>query len=115
MAELASEYLAERLSSRELLALLFVCEAHRKNTLAGLVFDGASKPPVWSEFVERFAARLQKLPESERTYLIGSHLQSAEQIDIYSNSTVQALLDDHRELLQVLRQDLEKDPRFAST
>jgi hypothetical protein len=114
MAELTSEYLAERLNSRELLALLFVCEARRKKTLDRLTFQGGQKPAAWTEFIERFAARLHKLPETERAYLIGSHLQSAEELDIYSNRIVQELLDHHRDLLQVLVKDLDLDPRFVS-
>jgi hypothetical protein len=113
MAELASEFLAERLPSRQLLALLFVCECMRKKTLGSLSFSGGTTPEAWTEFVERFAARLSKLPEAERNYLIGSHLQSVEELDIYSNEKVQGLLDQHRVLLDILGNKLAADPRFA--
>lgn len=113
MAELAGNFIAERLSSRQLLALLFVCECRRKKTLAGLSFDGGSQPVAWTEFVDRFAARLSKLPESERSYLIGSHLQSAEDVDVYSNEEIGGLLDEHRDLITALVRELEQDSRFT--
>jgi hypothetical protein len=113
MAELTGEFLAERLSSRQLLALLFVCECRRKKTLATLSFRDGAKPPAWVEFTERFAARLSKLPEAERVYLIGSHLQSTEEIDLYSNETIQELLEANRDLLNILARELNADPRFA--
>lgn len=113
MAELAGNFIAERLSSRQLLALLFVCECRRKKTLAGLSFDGGSQPVAWTEFVDRFAARLSKLPESERSYLIGSHLQSAEDVDVYSNEEIGGLLDEHRDLIAALVRELEQDSRFT--
>jgi len=112
MAELAGEFLAERLHSRQLLALLFVCECTRKKTLDRLSLAGDTAPDAWTEFVERFAARLSKLPEAERNYLIGSHLQSVEEIDIYSNEAIQGLLDQHRPLMDILVQRLAADPRF---
>lgn len=113
MAELTGDFLAERLTSKQLLALLFVCECRRKKTLAQMSFSGSSKPPAWMEFVDRFAARLTKLPESERTYLIGSHLQSAEELDIYSNETVEALLNEHRDIIAALVTELDRDGRFT--
>lgn len=113
MAELAGNFIVERLSSRQLLALLFVCECRRKKTLAGLSFDGGSQPVAWTEFVDRFAARLSKLPESERSYLIGSHLQSAEDVDVYSNEKIGGLLDEHRDLIAALVRELEQDSRFT--
>lgn len=114
MAELKSQYLAETLTSRQLLALLFVSESQRKKTLESLSFEGGATPPEWAEFLERFAARLAKLPEDEKIYLLGSHLQSVEEIDIYSNATVQALLEQHQVLLARLAEELDSDPRFAS-
>jgi hypothetical protein len=113
MAELAGEFLAEQLNSRQLLALLFVCECRRKKTLGSLAFHTGIKPVAWTEFVDRFGARLAKLHEAERVYLIGSHLQSAEEIDIYSNDEVRELLSQHRDLLDTLVHDLEQDGRFA--
>jgi len=113
MAELADEFLVERLNSCQLLALLFVCECTRKKMLEGLSFAGDAVPEAWTAFVERFAARLHKLPEAERSYLIGSHLQSAEELDLYSNATVQGLLDQHRNLLDILIRKLSADSRFA--
>lgn len=113
MAELAGEFIAERLSSRQLLALLFICECRRKKTLETLLFEAGAKPASWIEFVERFAARLTKLPEAERAYLIGSHLQSAEEVDIYSNEEISALLVQNESLIRSLVHELEKDRRFA--
>jgi hypothetical protein len=112
MAELAGDFLAERLDSRQLLALLFVCECRRKKLLSGLSFADGARPTAWTEFLERFGARLAQLPEAERAYLIGSHLQSAEEVDIYCNAELEALLAQHRELLAVLVRELEQDPRF---
>lgn len=112
MAELAGEFIAERLSSRQLLALLFVCECRRKKTLDTLSFQAGSKPSAWIEFVDRFGARLAKLPEAERVYLIGSHLQSSEEVDIYSNLEVSSLLDQHQGLMASLVRELEQDGRF---
>ncbi len=113
MAELDSEFIAETLTSRQLLALLFVCESSRKKVLDALCFVGANKPAPWAEFLARFAARLAKLPEPERVYLLGSHLQSVEEVDIYSNAIIQALLDTHHSVLVQLTQDLDSDPRFS--
>ncbi|MBM4125459.1 MAG: hypothetical protein FJ246_11015 [Nitrospira sp.] len=113
MAELEGEFLAESLKSLQLLALLFVCECRRKKTLAGLSFAGGARPAAWDEFVDRFAARLSRLPEVERAYLIGSHLQSAEEIDLYCNETLQGLLSEHRALLGDIVCALESDPRLA--
>lgn len=113
MAELKSEYIAETLSSRQLLALLFVCESQRKQTLANLTFEDGPRSTAWVEFLDRFGARLAKLPEHERVYLLGSHLQSAEEIDIYSNAVIQALLEKQRILLAGLTKELDEDPRFA--
>lgn len=113
MAELTGEFLAERLSSRQLLALLFVCECRRKKTIASLSFQGEARPAAWTEFVDRFGARLAKLPEAERVYLIGSHLQSAEEIDIYSNAEISGLLDQHHDLIETLVRDLAQDPRLT--
>ncbi len=113
MAELAGEYLAERLSSRQLLALLFVCECRRKKTLDTISFRDDLRPPAWMEFVDRFGARLSRLPEAERVYLIGSHLQSAEEVNLYSNEEISSLLSHHRELIATLLRALELDSRFA--
>lgn len=107
------EFIAERLTWRQLLALLFVCECQRKNTLVTAGFRDGHKPASWIEFVDRFAARLAKLPNPERAYLIGSHLQSAEEIDLYSNAEIRALLDQHEELLTTLVRELESDGRFT--
>jgi hypothetical protein len=112
MAELAGEFLAERLNSRQLLALLFVCECQRKKTTGALSFQSGAKPAAWTEFTDRFGARLAKLPEAERVYLIGSHLQSVETVDIYSNAELSELLEQHSALLAGLVCELEQDCRF---
>jgi hypothetical protein len=112
MAKLESEFIAETLSSRQLLALLFVCECQRKKILDEK-FETGANPIVWSEFLDRFAARLEKLPESERVYLLGSHLQSSEELDIYCNAEVKTLLEMHGPLLATLTHKLDKDPCFA--
>lgn len=114
MAELMSGYLADTLNSKQLLALLFVCESMRKKTLNAVSFDGGTKPAAWAEFLDRFAARLARLPEDERVYLLGSHLQSAEELDIYSNETLQPLLQQHQTLLAAIVAELDRDPRFAA-
>ena len=113
MAELAGEFLVERLNSRQLLALLFICECRRKKTLPSVSFRDGAKPEAWGEFVDRFAARLSRLSEAERVYLIGSHLQSAEEVELYSNKALRGLLDEHKELLAALVVELEADPRLA--
>jgi hypothetical protein len=112
MAELTGEFLAEQLNSRQLLALLFVCECRRKKLLATLSFQPGATPAAWIEFADRFGARLVKLPEAERVYLIGSHLQSVETIDIYSNEEIGELLKQHTTLLAELVRELEQDGRF---
>lgn len=112
MAELDSEFIAETLNSRQLLALLFVCECQRKKILDGRCEAGVN-PVVWSEFLDRFAARLEKLPESERVYLLGAHLQSSEEIDIYCNADIKVLLETHGPLLATLTHKLDQDSRFA--
>ncbi len=114
MAELAGEFLAERLSSRQLLALLFVCECRRKKKPEDLCVRAEAKPVAWLEFVDRFASRLSKLPEAERVYLIGSHLQSAEEVDIYSNAELGELLEAYRDVLVLLVHELEQDARLSS-
>jgi len=96
------------LTSRELLALLFVCECRRKKVMDTMSFRGGMAPPAWVEFLDRFMARLDKLPEDERRYLIGSHLQSAEEVDIYSNAEINRLLDQDRELINKLVQELAR-------
>ncbi len=113
MAELVGDFLAERLNSRQLLALLFVCECRRKRVLEDLSFKDDIKPLAWTEFVDRFAARLARLSESERAYLVGSYLQSAEEVDIFSNEEISALLNQHRELIAILVHELEQDIRFV--
>lgn len=115
MAELEERFFVEKMNSRQLLALLFLCEGRRKNTLTNWSIRAGAKPSGWEEFVGRFAARLNRLPESERAYLIGSHLQSAEEIDLYSNDALHKLLCEAHELLEALTRELEADPRFAST
>ncbi|MEW6544241.1 MAG: hypothetical protein AB1411_11590 [Nitrospirota bacterium] len=109
MAELREEFLADRLTSRELLALLFVCECRRKRVIDTISFRGQAKPPTWDEFLARFIARLENLPEEERRYLIGSHLQSAEEVDIYSNEEIRNLLEQNRELINELVQELARN------
>lgn len=113
MAELTGEFIAEHLNSRQLLALLFVCECRRKNTIGSLSFQAGTKPAAWTEFVDRFGARLAKLPEAERVYLIGSHLQSAEEIDIYSNAEITGLLEQYRDLIETLVRELEQDSQLT--
>nr|MBI3612140.1 hypothetical protein [Nitrospirota bacterium] len=113
MAELNSEFIAETLTSRQLLALLFVCESQRKHTLGELNLEGGPRSTAWTEFLDRFGARLAKLPEPEKVYLLGSHLQSAEEIDIYDNDAVHGLLTTHHDLLAKLTGELDKDPRFV--
>lgn len=112
MAELADEFLCERLNSKQLLALLFICECRRKGSLDDASPADVTKSPNWADFAERFAARLSRLPEAERVYLIGSHLQSAEEVDLYSDGELSGLLGTYRELLGALVQELEGDPRF---
>lgn len=111
MAELKSEYITETLNSRQLLALLFVCESQRKGTLAEINL-GTELQTAWVDFLDRFGARMGKLPEPEKAYLLGSYLQSAEEIDIYCNAVIQGLLDKHQDLLTKLTMELERDPRF---
>ena len=108
MAELNTEFLADRLTSRELLALLFICECRRKKALGSISFQGGVTPSAWTEFLDRFMARLDNLPEEERRYLIGSHLQSAEEVDIYSNAEMSGLLGQYRELMDDLVQELAR-------
>jgi len=101
------DFLAEALSSRQLLALLYVCECGRKKI-----------PPripsaQWEEFRSIFAERFKSLNETLRFEVLEAHLMSVEDIDVYDDSNLTKLLGDHRDALAVLNRDLEKDVRFA--
>lgn len=112
MAELDAGFVSEHLSSWQLLALLFVCESRRKKRWVDCLGADGSVPPGYDEFVERFAARLARLPETERLYLIGSHLQSAEDVDIYSNGVMNRLLSQDSQVVGGLAEKFKNDPRF---
>lgn len=100
------EFLASALSSKQLLALLYVCECQRKGITAHVPSKG------WDELRNVFADRFRNLNETLRFEVLEAHLMSVEDIDIYNNEALQKLLGDNRETLTGLGKHLEKDTRF---
>lgn len=99
-----AEFLAETLTSRQLLALLYTCEIKRK---------GGAAEHAWGDFLAVFAPRLANLSEPMRLEVLSAHLMSVEDIDIYNDSLLCAILDENRNLIGDLSHKLDNDPRFA--
>lgn len=109
-----NEFLASTLNSRQLLALLFLCENQRKGKAVSLDSVKNGRPQEWEELLGVFAGRLGNLSEEMRFEVLGAHLMSVEDIDIYHNETLEHLLNDKGILLNLLAHDLDSDPRFGS-
>lgn len=55
---------------------------------------------------ECLEAHLAKFREAELVYLISSHPQSAEEVDIHSNTEVSSLLEEYYALVEILVREL---------
>ena len=97
-------FLAQTLSSRRLLALLFVCESRRKGKELSM--------DEWESYLATFADRFASLGETLRFEVLEAHLMSVEDIDIYHDETLRGLLDENKSVLDVLTGKLDQDPRF---
>lgn len=102
-------FLAQTLSSRRLLALLFVCESRRKGKTLWLESNAE-----WEEFLAMFSDRFHNLGEALRFEVLEAHLMSVEDIDIYDDDTLRTLLDDNHSVLANLTDKLDRDPRFQA-
>lgn len=101
------DFLAEGLSSKQLLAFLYVCECGRK----GLPTHVPSA--YWDEFRMVFADRFRNLNETLRFEVLEAHLMSVEDVDIYNDETLAQALRENSQTLGLLQAELEKDKRFA--
>lgn len=105
------EFVAQSLNSRDLLALLFICENERKGkSLAPEKFNEAE----WNEMIDTFASRFTNLAETLRFEVLEAHLMSVEDLDVYHNETLKSLLDKNEANLRFLTEKLCKDPRFQT-
>ena len=104
------EFLAQKLNSRQLLALLYICESKRKNQ--SLTLDN---PGAWEELLSTFSSRLGNAAEALRFEVLEAHLMSVEDIDIYNNETLQKLIDENQVAFDGFTQKLDTDLRFRST
>ncbi len=105
-------FLAQSLNSRQLLALLYICETKRKGTSVTLPQFQMKAPSEWTEILEAFAARFTNLAETMRFEVLEAHLMSVEDLDVYNDETLKKILDENRALLSFLTQELDRDPRF---
>lgn len=100
-------FLAQRLNSRQLLALLFVCECKRKGKVLPL-----ESSAEWENYLAMFSDRFSNLGEGLRFEVLEAHLMSVEDIDIYDDETLHGLLDENSGVLGMLTQKIDQDPRF---
>lgn len=107
-------FLAATLNSRQLLALLFLCESQRKGKTITLEMLNGESSGEWKELLDIFSDRLGNLSEEMRLEVLGAHLMSVEDIDIYHNPTLEHLLADKGILVNLLSRELDADPRFGS-
>jgi len=105
-------FLAQSLNSRQLLGLLFICEATRKGIHPTVNDFKRERPADWDDLLNTFAARFTNLGETMRFEVLEAHLMSVEDIDVYHNETLERLLNENRPLLDLLTEDLNRDPRF---
>ncbi len=103
--DVAVDFLAQKLNSRDLLALLFIAESSRKKR----PFSKSD----WDGMLAIFADRLQRIPESMRFEVLEAHLMSVEDIDIYDNASLSNLLKANEAELTRLKATLDQDSRFA--
>ncbi len=107
------EFVAQSLNSRDLLALLFICEKERKGS--SLTPENFSKAEgEWNEMIDTFASRFAHLTETLRFEVLEAHLMSVEDLDVYHNETLKRLLDKNEANLRFLTEKLCKDPRFQT-
>lgn len=109
---MSQQFLAQSLNSRNLLALLFICEAKRKGLPTSIETFKANKPAAWEEVISTFADRLTNLTEAMRFEVLEAHLMSVEDLDVYHDETLKMLLDENRPFLNYLEDVLSKDERF---
>ena len=105
-------FLAQSLNSRQLLALLFICETKRKGIHITPADFRKSRPADWDEVLNTFAARFANLAETMRFEVLEAHLMSVEDVDVYHNETLAQLLEANRPLLDLLTEELNRDARF---
>src|SRR5690242_13725170 len=94
------DFLADTLSSSQLLALLYLRERERRGDTD------------WREFLDTFATRLANLGETLRFEVLQAHLMSVEDLDIYDDSVLHEVLDAQAGELGRLTEELTRDPRF---
>jgi hypothetical protein len=109
---MSQEFLAQTLNSRELLALLFICERNRKKQPVARDTFASHPPGDWTEIISTFAERLANLGEAMRFEVLEAHLMSVEDVDVYNNETLGELLNQNRDTLEFLSRQLSNDQRF---
>jgi hypothetical protein len=110
---MSEEFLARTLNSRQLLALLFICENKRKGHELTRESLKGTDSAGWTEFLEMFSTRFANLTETMRFEVLEAHLMSVEDLDVYHNETLKTILDENQSLLTHLSTELGRDPRFA--
>jgi hypothetical protein len=110
---MSDDFLAQTLNSRQLLALLFICENKRKGHPLSVESMKGTDSISWKEFLEMFSVRFANLTETMRFEVLEAHLMSVEDLDVYHNETLKTLLDENQTLLTHLTGELGHDPRFA--
>ena len=109
---MSDSFVAQTLNSKQLLALLFICErARKKQPVTHGEFSGGV-PADWKEMLETFSPRLANLGETMRFEVLEAHLMSVEDIDVYNNDTISELLKNNSDALGLLTQQIESDARF---
>jgi hypothetical protein len=109
---MSDEFLAQTLNSRQLLALLFVCECKRKGVPLSEEAFKKQRPGTWDELLNIFATRLANLAETMRFEVLEAHLMSVEDIDVYNNETLGEVLQENKKILDYLSGELDHDSRF---
>ena len=107
-----SEFLAQTLNSRQLLALLYICECKRKGLPLDVSVMKQHRPSEWEEVLDVFADRFGNSSETTRFEVLEAHLMSVEDLDVYNNDTLKTLIDENHGVLEFLSQGLTTDPRF---
>ena len=104
--------MAHSLTSRRLLALLFICECKRKGK--DLSLENATSTAEWNGYLEMFSNRFSNLGETLRFEVLEAHIMSVEDVDIYNDETLRGLLVENRAVLDVLTDKLEQILSFRS-
>lgn len=100
---------ADTLNSKDLLALLFLCESERRGQI-GAELIGTKE---WNEFIDIFTSRIGHMDESGRFEVLEAHLMSVEDVDLYHDETLEALLMKYQPYLPSFIHALEKDARVC--